>query len=153
MFRRRLGLPTIVIVAIFLSIVLSITFLSRPTYLDQLPEVIPSIEDQLLDFGGRKGLNSQSDKYTKKGISRKNKGWSFNSARDANSYSLDSEQCNIAFPGLFAEIERGVTAQKALGSNIKPEQLNLTERGKGALRGKIYNNQVRNVPSLSNDLQ
>lgn len=138
--RRRFCLPSVVVVSVFLSIVFIATFLSRPAYLDHLPDVLPTLEEHLPSFTDR-----YNNKSGKKGgaapVSKKNKGWKFDTTRDANSYSLDSEQCNIAFPGLFAEIERGVAAQKALG-NVTPRQLNISERGRGALRGMIVDQQV-----------
>lgn len=94
---------------------------------------MPSFTDRYNNKSGKKGGAAP--------VSKKNKGWKFDTTRDANSYSLDSEQCNIAFPGLFAEIERGVAAQKALG-NVTPRQLNISERGRGALRGMIVDQQV-----------
>ncbi|TWU70633.1 hypothetical protein ED733_001181 [Metarhizium rileyi] len=132
--KRRLCFPSFVIVASFLSILFVTTFLSRPAYFERFPEVLPSLENQLPGFGDKKG-GAESH------VSSKNKGWKFNSDRDANTYSLDSEQCNIAFPGLFAEIERGVATQKALG-NITPKQLNISGRGRGALRGMIVDQQL-----------
>ncbi|KAK9440041.1 DUF821 domain-containing protein [Metarhizium brunneum] len=141
-FKRRFCGPSIVIVAAFLFLLSIATLLSRPAYLEHLPDVLPSLEEQLPSFGDRNKFGSQTNKSGKKGyVSPKNKAWKFNPVRDANSYSLDSEQCNMAFPGLFAEIERGVDAQKARG-NITPKQLNISERGRGALRGMIVDQQL-----------
>lgn len=142
-FKRRFCGPSIVIVAAFLFLLSIATLLSRPAYLEHLPDVLPALEDQLPSFGDRSKFGSQTNKSGKKGyVSAKNRAWKFNPVRDANSYSLDSEQCNMAFPGLFAEIERGVDAQRARG-NITPKQLNISERGRGALRGMIVDQQVR----------
>lgn len=68
--------------------------------------------------------------------------WKFNSTRDSNTYTLSTEQCHSAFPGLFAEIERGVATRKALGT-ITPEQIDISSRGNGALRAMILDQQVR----------
>ena len=132
--KRRLCGPSIVVVAAFLSIVLIATLISRPAYVERLPEVLPALEDQIHSIGDKA-------KTKNPGASQKNKAWRFDSARDANSYSLDAEQCNIAFPGLFKEIERSVAMQKTLGK-ITSKQLNISERDRGALRGMIIDQRV-----------
>ena len=68
-------------------------------------------------------------------------GWKFDPSRDSTAYILDSEQCQSAFPGLFAEIERGVASRKELG-NITAEDLDISPRGNGAVHALILDQQV-----------
>lgn len=80
--------------------------------------------------------------------SQKNRGWKYDPTRDASNYFLSSEQCHIAFPGLFGEVERGVAAQQQIGK-VTEEQLDISDRDGGALRGMILDQQVRFVVALS----
>src|ERR1700753_1436364 len=39
--------------------------------------------------------------------------WPFDTERDANNYGLTSDQCSIAFPGLYNEIDRVVQRRRS----------------------------------------
>jgi hypothetical protein len=69
--------------------------------------------------------------------------------------SLTSEQCDLAFPGLFQELERSKKYWELKMHQIGPEDLDITWRddkkkytfGAGAMRILIHDNQVRIVES------
>lgn len=73
--------------------------------------------------------------------------WEFNSTQDSKAYGLTPEQCSIAFPGLFKEIERAVAARKDLG-RVTPEDIDITNREKGMIQALILDQQVCPSPRM-----
>lgn len=69
------------------------------------------------------------------------KTWEFTAARDARVYGLTTEQCDSAFPGLFAEIKRAVTYQKNT-RQITPDDIDISWKENGAVRALIIDQQV-----------
>jgi len=67
--------------------------------------------------------------------------WSFDAARDAENFGLDDEQCDVAFPRLYQEINRSVEFWKAQGG-IKPKNLETNFAAYGTLRLRIIDGQV-----------
>ena len=160
--KRRCFCPSSVAIATVLSFLILWTFLfARPTYLERLPDVLLP-QDSASEDGKKEGeaIVDDSGKVVQattttsviptrpsRPVSQKNKGWKFDSARDARAYNLDAEQCQIAFPGLFAEIDRGVEARNGRG-NITAEEMDISDRDNGALHGMILDQQVRVAVTL-----
>lgn len=70
--------------------------------------------------------------------------WTFNSTRDARNPALTYEQCTVAFPKLYHEIERSATYWKhTRNHSISAKDVNITWTGKGGLRVLIYENELR----------
>jgi hypothetical protein len=83
------------------------------------------------------------------GPSAQGKGqWSFNSTRDERAYGLTAEQCDVAFPGLFTEIDRAVEYRRKVG-NITPEDVDISWKDKCAVRAVILDQQVGLLTHLS----
>jgi hypothetical protein len=75
-------------------------------------------------------------------------GWSFDVARDSKKFDLNDEQCDVAFPGLFLEIERAVAYRKTIGQ-VKLEEIDISSEEDvatgGVVRAMIIDQQVRNL--------
>lgn len=70
--------------------------------------------------------------------------WTYQPLKNAESFDLTREQCNIAFPGLWYEIDRAVSFWKNdIGRSIIPEDTNLDWREQGAFKALIHRNQLR----------
>ena len=54
---------------------------------------------------------------------------------------LDSQQCDLAFPGLFEEVDRPVNAR--MHNPITFEEIDTMPKQNGYVRVMIYNQQVR----------
>lgn len=68
------------------------------------------------------------------------KHWEFNPARDANNHGLSEEQCRIAFPKLFVEIER--SADERRNRSISYKEIDSVEIGDGMVRAVVFNGEV-----------
>lgn len=66
--------------------------------------------------------------------------WEFVPARDAEDYGLSREQCRIAFPKLFVEIEKSVAARK--DKPITAKELNSKKVGEGMVRVIVHQGEV-----------
>ena len=69
--------------------------------------------------------------------------WQFQYERDAHNLGLNTEQCNIAFPGLFEEIHRAVDVRSERRSNVSAADLAAVEVGRGTTRALIVNGKLR----------
>ena len=67
--------------------------------------------------------------------------WVFDHRRDGNNYSLDDDQCQTAFPGLFEDIQLAKSYRKQKGK-ITEQELSSFELTKGMVRALIFNGQV-----------
>lgn len=70
--------------------------------------------------------------------------WEFDPDVDGRSYSLTDEQCDIAFPGLFSEIEQSVMSR--LGNPITSEDLDENVHNDSNTRAMIYDGDVSSHP-------
>lgn len=75
--------------------------------------------------------------------------WDFR--RDANNLLLSDTQCDLAFPGLFKEIDRSVKNRKS--NHVSLKEIDDIKISNGYVRGMIHNQQVSidiifNHPSL-----
>ncbi|KAJ9191934.1 CAZyme family GT90 [Paecilomyces variotii] len=66
--------------------------------------------------------------------------WEFVPARDAEDYGLSREQCRIAFPKLFVEIEKSVAARK--DKPITAKELNSKKVGEGMVRVIVHQGEL-----------
>lgn len=66
--------------------------------------------------------------------------WLWDRKRDGRNYGLDEEQCHIAFPLLYKEIDRAVAYRRR--NKIRVEELDTAWRGDGIVRAMIWNNQL-----------
>lgn len=73
--------------------------------------------------------------------------WEFNHSRDAGGFGLTSEQCNLAFPGLFTEINRAVEYRENIGA-VTPKDLDTTWKKEDIFRASIVDQQVGNDPNV-----
>lgn len=69
-------------------------------------------------------------------------GWEFNHRRDAQNYGLSEEQCNVAFPELYKEIDRAVQHRKDKWGKITPDETEVAWRGDGIVKAMIHDNQL-----------
>jgi len=70
--------------------------------------------------------------------------WEFVAERDGDNYGLSDEQCQIAFPKLFVEIEKSVAKRK--DRPITFRELNSRKLENGMVRGVIYRGEVGPLP-------
>jgi hypothetical protein len=90
-----------------------------------------------------KGLLSGKQQTFGGGIDDKgSSGWEFVSTRDGDDYGLSEEQCNIAFPKLFFELEKSVKQREANGSLITSKEVQSRKVEDGMVRGIIYDGEV-----------
>ncbi|KAK0637551.1 Protein O-glucosyltransferase 1 [Lasiodiplodia hormozganensis] len=68
-------------------------------------------------------------------------GWAFDAKRDAKNFGLSPEQCDAAFPKLWAEIDRAVAHRKKVG-NITPDEVKIGWKIDGIVRAMIYDRQL-----------
>lgn len=73
-------------------------------------------------------------------VNRLPSSWHFETERDANSYGLTSDQCDIAFPGLFKEIDTMV--QRRRSKPITEEELTRKKWPAGTIRVLVWDQQV-----------
>lgn len=77
-------------------------------------------------------------------------GWDFDAKRDAKNYGLSPEQCDAAFPKLWAELDRAVAHRKKIGK-ITPDEVKIGWKVDGIVRAMIYDRQVyRQLPHTPN---
>lgn len=70
--------------------------------------------------------------------------WAFNVTRDQDDYGLTAEQCQIAFPKLFVEIDRSVEMRRE--KPITPKEFETNVKVKDAMvRAMIYQGEVRST--------
>ena len=67
--------------------------------------------------------------------------WTFDTRRDADNYGLTSEQCDIAFPNLFADIDRAVQSRQK--NHITQGELTRHNGGAGMARVLVWDEKVR----------
>lgn len=73
-----------------------------------------------------------------KGVSEQ--GWKFDWQRDGGKYGLSENQCDIAFPGLWKDIE--LALEHRSGANVTIQELDDSMEGEGAIRCMIWDGQV-----------
>lgn len=78
-------------------------------------------------------------------------GWKYQHERDSINFGLSSEQCDIAFPGLFDEVHRAVDFRRDQGSNISLADLDAIEAGRGTTRALIANGKLRVLGAMHPD--
>ena len=66
--------------------------------------------------------------------------WVWDARRDAHNYGLTSEQCDAAFPGLFAEIDNAV--QRRRQTHITEEELTRETWPAGTVRVLVWEQEV-----------
>ncbi|KAK8168114.1 DUF821 domain-containing protein [Phyllosticta citrichinensis] len=81
---------------------------------------------------------SYSSSYTSPGSAEN---WQFEPARDAHNYGLSPEQCDAAFPELWAELDRAVAHRKKVGM-ITPADVKIGWKIDGIVRAMIYDRQL-----------
>lgn len=69
------------------------------------------------------------------------KPWAYDWERDRNNHGLTTEQCDIAFPELYNEIDRAVEHWK--DKKITPQSINLANGNDGGVRILIHDQQLR----------
>jgi hypothetical protein len=71
-------------------------------------------------------------------------GWTFDPVLDERNFGLSEEQCSVAFPGFYAEVDRAIKYRKDKGlHNITSELVDIAWRPDEIMRAMIYNKQVR----------
>ncbi|KAI9713930.1 MAG: hypothetical protein M1820_000660 [Bogoriella megaspora] len=75
------------------------------------------------------------------GDGKANAGWAYNLTRDRDDLTLTRDQCLVAFPNLYQEIDRSVAFWSARGG-IKPNHVNIDVHIDGAIKVMIYKNQL-----------
>lgn len=72
----------------------------------------------------------------------KHHNWRFDYKRDNRNYGLSEEQCELAFPGLYKEIDRAVAHRLEKWGKITPDEVDVGWSGGGIVRAMIHNNQL-----------
>ena len=75
-----------------------------------------------------------------------NKSWEFVVKRDGNNHGLSEEQCHIAFPKLFSEIDK--SAALKMQAPISFKDLNARNVEDGMVRGIIDRGEVSRIRSV-----
>ena len=69
--------------------------------------------------------------------------WSFDVDRDQRNFGLSEEECSVAFPDFFYEVERAVTHRlNANMGKITPEDVDINWRKDEIMRLMVYDKQV-----------
>lgn len=68
--------------------------------------------------------------------------WEFIASRDGDNYGLSDEQCQIAFPRLFVEIDKSVALRADANNPITWKELNTRKVGDGLVRAIIDRGEV-----------
>jgi hypothetical protein len=77
--------------------------------------------------------------------------WSFDHRRDQRNFGLSDDQCDVAFPDLYREIDRAVAWRRGSGlQNITPADLDVKWKAE-MLRAMIFDGQVT-TPSVRSDI-
>jgi len=76
------------------------------------------------------------------------KGWEVEVDRDGDNHGLTDEQCEIAFPKLFGEIEKSVATRK--DNPIPFEEFDSRQVIDGMVRAIVYNGEVRTSRQIPN---
>jgi hypothetical protein len=92
------------------------------------------------DINGDGDGDGDDERHIESSTSRS--GWQFVSARDADNYGLNEEQCNVAFPKLFVELEKSVQQRKENRSMIIAQDVRSRRIEDGMVRGLIYDGEV-----------
>ncbi|KAI5366249.1 putative glycosyl transferase CAP10 domain-containing protein [Septoria linicola] len=69
--------------------------------------------------------------------------WQYDPSRDARNHALTYDQCSIAFPKLYHEIDRAVAYWKGRKHQISEKDVDIEWTGKGGIRVLIYENELR----------
>lgn len=88
-------------------------------------------------------LASEASKLAHHHHSHPSGAWSFNAVQDASNYALTHEQCDVAFPLLYKEIDRAVHFWQDLNHTIMAENIDISWRPDGAFRSLIHDNELR----------
>ena len=73
--------------------------------------------------------------------------WAFDWKRDGFKYGLSESQCDVAFPGLWQDLDTALDTRN--GANVTMEELDDSMEGEGAIRCMILDGQVSH--SLNGD--
>lgn len=69
--------------------------------------------------------------------------WTFDFKKHGRNYGLTEEQCNIAFPDLYKEIDRAVKYRKEkMGSGITIDEVDVSWAPDSMIRAMIHDNQL-----------
>jgi hypothetical protein len=71
--------------------------------------------------------------------------WVFVTERDAENYGLTEEQCGLAFPKLYVELEKSVRQREANRSMITLKEVQSRRLDDGMVRAMVYRGQVSTV--------
>lgn len=97
--------------------------------------------DALTDLDTPDGSPRSPSSYLPEFLRAGKYGWTFNATRDANSYGLTDEQCDIAFPDLWYEVSRAREYWREKGG-VQPQHVALGFAERGAMRLRIIDRQV-----------
>ena len=67
--------------------------------------------------------------------------WEFEYKRHGRHYGLSEQQCEVAFPALYEEVDRAVEYRRRVG-NVTRDELDVGWRGDGIVRAMIHDNQL-----------
>lgn len=84
---------------------------------------------------------TNSTDHAKPGVEPAVESWTYDSERDRNNHGLSTDQCDIAFPELYSEIDRAVEHWQ--DKKITPESIDLVKANDGGVRVLIHDQQLR----------
>ncbi|KAK9789170.1 hypothetical protein SCARD494_09369 [Seiridium cardinale] len=116
------------------TIIAAVVFLSHnsPHQWEEPPAVYSSIS----------ALEQRPDRHSlSQGVL--SQAWAFDSESDATNYGLSEEQCALAFPQLYFEVDRAVSFWRKINHTITPDDIGISWRSDGAFRVLIHDNKLR----------
>jgi hypothetical protein len=91
-----------------------------------------------------KSATSSDSSESQSALKPDHKDWTYEPLRHAENFALDHQQCDIAFPGLWHEIDRSISFWKNnISRTITANDTSLDWREEGAFRALIHRNQLR----------
>ena len=124
---RRSGISTVVLLFLLACVVLTFWPSKSP-----LPKAWPETEKP---HGSSSGSGSGSSNSISSSSS-----WAYQFSRDADNHALSKDQCDLAFPKLYKDIDSAAAARK--DNRIQLHELDVPP-DKCLVRVLIYNNEVR----------
>jgi hypothetical protein len=104
------------------------------------PESLPQVEPEV-QVQQPLASSTSSSLLPAATLSAPSANFTFNTTLHSKAYGLTDSQCDSAFPGLFAEIDRAHTYRSTKGK-LTPADIDRSAQGNGLIRLLIYSGQI-----------